>query len=78
MTMRYQVGIAQTARECAALGGVMTMKVGVQGRVLLGPAGGPGPGRHPAAHGGGAGRAEPEDDPEQILSARGRGAARAG
>ncbi len=43
MTTRYQVTIAQTARECAALGGVMTMKVGVQGRVLLGPAGGPGP-----------------------------------
>jgi len=42
MTMRYQVTIGQTARECAALGGVMTMKVGVQGRVLLGPAGGPG------------------------------------
>ena len=42
MTMRYQVSIAQTARECAALGGVMTMKVGIQGRVLLGPAGGPG------------------------------------
>jgi hypothetical protein len=42
MSMRYQVTIGQTARECAALGGVMTMKVGVQGRVLLGPAGGPG------------------------------------
>ncbi len=42
MTMRYQVGIGRTARECAALGGVMTMKVGVQGRILLGPAGGPG------------------------------------
>jgi len=42
MTMRYQVGISQTARECAPLGGVMTMKVGVQGRVLLGPAGVPG------------------------------------
>ena len=42
MTTRYQVSIGQTARECAALGGVMTMKVGVQGRVLLGPAGGPG------------------------------------
>jgi len=42
MNMRYQVTIGQTARECAALGGVMTMKVGVQGRVLLGPAGGPG------------------------------------
>jgi len=42
MTMRYQVSIAQTAREYAALGGVMTMKVGIEGRVLLGPAGGPG------------------------------------
>src|SRR3954447_23683060 len=39
MTTRYQVSIAQTARECAPLGGVMTMKVGVEGRVLLGPAG---------------------------------------
>jgi hypothetical protein len=42
MSTRYQATIGQTARECAALGGVMTMKVGVQGRVLLGPAGGPG------------------------------------
>jgi len=42
MTTRYQVSIGQMARECAALGGVMTMKVGVEGRVLLGPAGGPG------------------------------------
>lgn len=42
MATRYQVSIGETARECAALGGVMTMKVGVQGRVLLGPAGGPG------------------------------------
>lgn len=42
MNMRYQVTIGQLARECAALGGVVTMRVGVQGRVLLGPAGGPG------------------------------------
>ena len=42
MTTRYQVSIARTARECAPLGSVMTMKVGVEGRVLLGPAGGPG------------------------------------
>ena len=42
MTTRYQVSIGQMARECAALGGIMTMKVGVEGRVLLGPAGGPG------------------------------------
>jgi hypothetical protein len=42
MSTRYQATIGQTARECATLGGVMTMKVGVQGRILLGPAGGPG------------------------------------
>ena len=42
MSTRYQATIGATARECAALGGVMTMKVGVQGRILLGPAGGPG------------------------------------
>jgi hypothetical protein len=42
MNTRYQVTIGQIARECAPLGGVMNMKVGVQGRVLLGPAGVPG------------------------------------
>jgi hypothetical protein len=42
MTTRYQVSIGQMARDCAALGGMMTMKVGVEGRVLLGPSGGPG------------------------------------
>lgn len=42
MTTRYQVSIGQMARDCAALGGMITMKVGVEGRVLLGPAGGPG------------------------------------
>jgi len=41
-TLRYQAGIARTARECAVLGATMTIKVGVQGRVILGPAGGPG------------------------------------
>ena len=42
MNTRYQVSIGQLARECTALGGTMTMRIGVQGRVLLGPAGGPG------------------------------------
>ncbi|MGB9369674.1 MAG: hypothetical protein WCE79_27075 [Xanthobacteraceae bacterium] len=42
MTTRYQVSLGQMARECAALGGMMTMKVGVEGRVLVGPVGGPG------------------------------------
>jgi hypothetical protein len=42
MNTRYQVTIGDTARECAPLGGMMSMRVGVQGRILLGPAGGPG------------------------------------
>jgi hypothetical protein len=42
MNLRYQVGIGDTARECKLVAGNLTMKVGVQGRVILGPAGGPG------------------------------------
>jgi hypothetical protein len=42
LTTRYQVGIGQTARECRLVGNIVTIKVGVQGRVILGPAGGPG------------------------------------
>ena len=41
-TLRYQADIAKTARECSVAGGTMTVKVGVQGRVILGPTGGPG------------------------------------
>jgi hypothetical protein len=40
--VRYQVTISQMARECAVLGATMTIKVGIQGRIILGPAGGPG------------------------------------
>ena len=40
MNLRYQVGIGQTARECKLNGTTLTMRVGVQGRVILGPAGG--------------------------------------
>jgi hypothetical protein len=43
LTMRYQVGFGQLARECKLVGDTVTMKVGVQGRIVLGPAGGPGP-----------------------------------
>ena len=42
LTMRYQVGIGETARECKLANNIVTMRVGVQGRVILGPAGGPG------------------------------------
>jgi hypothetical protein len=42
MSLRYQAGIGQTARECKLNGQTLTMRVGIQGRVILGPAGGPG------------------------------------
>ena len=36
----YQATINRTARECRVTGGVLTMKVGVAGRALIGPQGG--------------------------------------
>ncbi len=42
LALRYQGTFGQMARECALLGATMTIRVGVQGRVILGPAGGPG------------------------------------
>jgi hypothetical protein len=42
MQLRYQVSIGQMARECANVGGMLNIKVGMQGRVVLGPAGTPG------------------------------------
>lgn len=42
-SLRYQVGITNSARECrAAPGNMVSMKVGIQGRVILGPQGTPG------------------------------------
>ena len=42
LDVRYQGTIIRTARECHVNAGVMTMKVGIEGRVITGPAGGPG------------------------------------
>ena len=42
MTLRYQGSILNTARDCKFAAGIVTMKVGVEGRIILGPAGGPG------------------------------------
>jgi hypothetical protein len=43
LNLRYQVGFAETARECRlAPGNIVIMRVGVEGRVILGPAGTPG------------------------------------
>jgi hypothetical protein len=40
--MRYQASFGQTARECKLAGNVLTIKVGIEGRLIVGPAGGPG------------------------------------
>ncbi len=42
LNLRYQASFTQTARECILRGSNLTIKVGVQGRVVVGPAGGPG------------------------------------
>jgi hypothetical protein len=42
LDVRYQGSIVRTARECHVNSGLMTMKVGIEGRVITGPAGGPG------------------------------------
>ena len=39
--LRYQLSFTQTARECSIVGTAMRMRVGVQGRVVAGPAGAP-------------------------------------
>ena len=40
--LRYQLSFGQTARECSVQGSDLSIKVGVQGRIILGPKGGPG------------------------------------
>ncbi|MBO0734768.1 MAG: hypothetical protein J2P49_10750 [Methylocapsa sp.] len=40
--LRYQLGLNETARECAREGSQLALKIGAAGKVLLGPAGSPG------------------------------------
>lgn len=42
LDVRYQGSIIRTARECHVNSGIMTMKVGIEGRIITGPAGGTG------------------------------------
>jgi hypothetical protein len=42
LSVKYQVSFLQAGRECIAAGPNVTFKVGVQGRIVVGPAGGPG------------------------------------
>ena len=39
--VRYQFSLGELARECRVVGNQLIMKVGVEGKVLLGPAGAP-------------------------------------
>ncbi|MGE0563736.1 MAG: hypothetical protein AB7O50_04410 [Pseudolabrys sp.] len=42
LSLKYQGSITNTARECRFSAGIVTMKVGIEGRIITGPAGGPG------------------------------------
>jgi hypothetical protein len=42
MGVKYQGTFVRAARECALVGGNVVMKIGVQGRIIVGPSGGPG------------------------------------
>ncbi len=42
MQLKYQVEFTREARECSVIAGNIVMKIGVEGRVVVGPAGGPG------------------------------------
>lgn len=42
MAVKYQGTFVRAARECALIGGNVVMKIGVEGRIIVGPAGGPG------------------------------------
>jgi hypothetical protein len=40
--VRYALTLTQIARQCMVVGGDLVIKVGVQGRIIVGPVGGPG------------------------------------
>jgi hypothetical protein len=39
--LRYQATISKIARECSVTAGQITARIGIQGRVIAGPAGAP-------------------------------------
>ncbi|HEY4737461.1 MAG TPA: hypothetical protein VIH63_08710, partial [Xanthobacteraceae bacterium] len=39
--VRFQASITKTARDCTKAGGEITARIGIQGRVIAGPAGAP-------------------------------------
>jgi hypothetical protein len=41
-SVRHQLSLGQTARECRLVGNEISVKIGIEGRALLGPSGSPG------------------------------------
>lgn len=39
--LRYQISVLRTARDCTLVGGEVHARVGIQGRIIVGPAGAP-------------------------------------
>ena len=65
--LRFQATITRTARECSYNSGEITARIGIQGRVIAGPAGRAGDRRSPDARRGGAGRRAGKDHRHQGL-----------
>jgi hypothetical protein len=42
MSLKYQGEFLRTARDCTVANGSMAMRIGIQGRIIVGPMGGPG------------------------------------
>ena len=42
MSLKYQGTFVRAARDCNVVAGQLVMKIGVEGRIIVGPAGGPG------------------------------------
>jgi hypothetical protein len=42
MSVRYQGSFTRESRDCAVVNGNLVMRIGIEGRVIIGPAGGPG------------------------------------
>jgi hypothetical protein len=62
--VRYGFALGDVARECSKVGGQLQLKVGVEGRVLIGPAGAPGTFSVPVRI------AERNDSTQQVLTSQ--------
>ena len=74
--VRYQLTITQLARQCMLAGPTIRMKVGVQGRVIVGPAGAPSQVEVPIRYARGPGGRRAQNHRDQVPASPGGHAAR--